>query len=67
MSFGQQLPPSQLNAEAARVQEHRLSEEAVRYSRTHSDLPESRPNLGRLVGRVRVALRAHRSGPSRPE
>lgn len=66
MSFGQQLPPSQLTAEAARVQKQRLSYQAARYTRTHPDLPYSHSGLGRLVGQVRAALRAHRSGGSRP-
>jgi hypothetical protein len=62
MSWGQQTPPTPLNAEAARVKERQLSDQAARYNRTHPERPRSRPSVGRLVGRVRVALRAHRAG-----
>ncbi len=63
MSFSSrsQLPPSGVNAEAARLEQRQLDYRAARASRAHHLRPATTDSLHRMVARVRTALRAHRA------
>jgi ribosomal protein L29 len=53
------LPPSGLNADAARVRQHQSAERAARAARLPHLRPARTDSLHRMVARVRTALRAH--------
>jgi hypothetical protein len=63
MSFSSpsQLPPSGLNADAARVRQHQSAERAAHSARLPHLRPGTSDSLHRMVARVRTTLRAHRS------
>jgi hypothetical protein len=68
MSFSSpsHLPPSGLNAEAARLEQRQLDDRAarghhLRAARGHHLRAAGSDSLHRMVARVRTALRAHRS------
>jgi hypothetical protein len=63
MSFSSpsHLPPSGLNAEAARLEQRQLDDRAARAKRPDHLRPATPDSLHRMVARVRTALRAPRS------
>lgn len=55
------LPPSGLNAEAARLEQRQFDDRAARVKRPHHLRPATSDSLHLMVARVRTALRAHRA------